>query len=292
MEKWTSSPSAATEHLEPEVLASFLDGRLREDENRRVRRHLAECEDCNLAFVATVGFLREEERREAVEQGNVLPFSEPLSPVPAKGGRKEWGWRFAVAATVVLAVGAGFLGYQAFEAPGMGATDVPVERLEGLDSVRSGSGQLEDRKTAFALGAQYAALRATAAQGGDTSQLVEDMSSILAQDPSLRKLRVDPEDRDLAADLRHELGAPQWFELGEWAVVGKAACRAEREDLLRGSWQGFRFGRLEARLLKEESGAFDESTRERLRKIASLRDAPELDFAALEKEFDALLAAR
>src|SRR5205809_1451087 len=112
MEKWPSS-SGTSGHLEPEVLAAFLDGELSQDENREVRSHLAECEDCHQVFVEAVTFLREEERREE-EAGAVRPFADPKPSVkPLKiDHRHPWSRRLAVAATFVLAVGAGYFVYR------------------------------------------------------------------------------------------------------------------------------------------------------------------------------------
>lgn len=293
MEKWTSSPPGNTEHLEPEILAAFLDGQLGEDENRQVRRHLAECEECDLVFVATVEFLRGEKQRDAVEQGNVFPFAEPDPPVPARAPRKDWRGRVAVAATVALAMGAGFLGYRAFEAPAITPSGVEVQALPAPDADR-GSSDLPDELAALTLGTQQQALAERVAQKADTTELVKSMASVISRTPSLKELRDDLNEPDAAgrlleADLRGKLDTPQWFDLGELAAVGRAAARARQEDPLRGSWDGFKFGRRLSRLLRQKSGKLDTRTLEHLGKIEELREARELDFAALEEELDALL---
>lgn len=293
MEKWTSSTSGMTEHLEPEVLASFLDGQLPEDENRRVRQHLAECEDCNQVFVVTGDFLREEEeQRKADEQRNVLPFDKPDSR--EDGG--SWRWRFAVAATVVLAVGAGGLGYRAFEAPGMATPSVPVSPPAVPDANRAGAGELPDEQAALTLGAQRMALASGVARGADTSKVMEGMASVVNRTPSLRQLRVDPNepnaaDRLLKADLRGKLDAPQWFDLGELAAWGKAAAHARQENLLRGSLDGFRFGRTLSRLQREKASPLNPWPDNQLSKIEHLLDAPKLDFPALKKAFEEILVS-
>lgn len=282
-----------TEHLEPEILAAFLDGQLREDENRQVRRHLAECDECNEIFVSTVEFLREEEKRGAVKQGDVRPFAEPLPFVPAREPRQDWRWRIAVAATVVLAVGAGSLGYRAFEAPAITPPGVEVQALPAPDADR-GSSDLGDEVAALTLGTQQPALAARVAGKADTTDLVKAMASVINRTPSLKELRddlnePDAADRLLKADLRGKLDAPQWFDVGELAAVGRAAARAQLEDPLRGSWDGFQFGRQLSRLLQEKSGTLPPKALEHLGKIEELREERELDFAALAKEFDSLL---
>lgn len=78
-------------HPDPEVLAAFIDGRLRGDERRAVVEHLDRCADCYEAFAETVRF-----------QGEDEPRGEVVRP-PRFAGR-PWLWVAAAAAVVLVAI--------------------------------------------------------------------------------------------------------------------------------------------------------------------------------------------
>lgn len=82
---------SASHHPDPEVLAAFIDGRLRGDERRAVVEHLDRCADCYEVFSETVRF-----------QGDEEPRGQVVRP-PRFVGR-PWLWVAAAAAVVFVAI--------------------------------------------------------------------------------------------------------------------------------------------------------------------------------------------
>lgn len=78
-------------HPDPEVLAAFIDGRLRGDERRAVVEHLDRCADCYEVFSETVRF-----------QGEDEPRGRGIRP-PRFAGR-PWLWAAAAAAVAFVAI--------------------------------------------------------------------------------------------------------------------------------------------------------------------------------------------
>jgi len=82
----------ASAHPTPETLASFVDGRLPDEERRAMVAHLDACPDCYEVFAETVRFQGEEEPR-----GHVLR--------PPRLAAKRWlGWAAAAAAVAAVAI--------------------------------------------------------------------------------------------------------------------------------------------------------------------------------------------
>jgi hypothetical protein len=275
MENGTSLPSSATEqHLEPEVLAAFLDGELSEDENREVRRHLAECEECYQVFVDAASFLRQEETTE----GTVHPFVETTHSAKPSAIVRHRPWRqsVAMAATVVLAVGTGVFGYQLLY-----GSDVPLPRwASGSPLPGTRGGEVPQRKQAvIALGARTMDLDVTPRAGRDL--ILKDVGPLLQSIPELRKSRVVADDPSavqsfLRSGLREKLRDPQWYDLGRWARAGELAASGQQSDFFSG-WSGFKYRHTLSQLLEQADGP---EIRE-LRRIDSLLKAPALDLSQL-----------
>ena len=85
-----------------ELLAAYIDCTLDEAESRRVKEHLADCEECFAVYVETLHF-----QAESTPVGNVVSF-------PSKEGMNPWWYR--IAALLVVGIGAG-AGYYALLAP-------------------------------------------------------------------------------------------------------------------------------------------------------------------------------
>lgn len=79
---------------DPEVLAAFVAGNLRDAELRRVTEHLLDCEDCRI-IVQQIAYVDREERTDQ---------QKPVAAAPARARPPVWRW--AVAASIVMVVGA------------------------------------------------------------------------------------------------------------------------------------------------------------------------------------------
>lgn len=293
MEKWTSLPSETAEHLEPEVLAAFLDGELSEDENRQVRGHLAECEECYELFADTASFLRQEEPTE----GTVRPFEDPRisAKPPAIVRHRPWRQNVAMAATVVLAVGVGALGYQGVQHP-----QVSLELLTPKDIhvkvVRGGGeparpGRKLSQGDLLLLGATTVDLRVRLDAGQDVRRELEDL---LDNSTILRNLHPGSVDSQAAKhllssnDLRDALLDPQWFDLGQLAEAGAVAAGGGKSEFFRG-WSGFQYRRALSRLLRKTDGALPPKVLDDLRQVEALLKAPTLNLTELEKIYKQIL---
>jgi len=288
MEKGTSLPSSTAEHLEPEVLAAFLDGELSEDENREVRRHLAECEECHQVFVDAATFLREEETTE----GTVSPFAEPTPSAkpPAIARHRPWRQNVAVAATVVLAIGTGTFGHQWSKSSKISVPGLTQEDLQSVVHRGVEAGKLPARELAFNMGAKSVELLVQIEAGRGVKDQIDDL---LAGAPaSLRKLRPKTNDREAAERLLHDLRAevldPDWFDLGQWAQAGSAAAGKGQSALFKG-WAGVKYRRVLARLLKGAREPLPAGVLKELQNIDDLLDAPQLNFSKLKESYDKLL---
>lgn len=82
---------STSHHPDPEVLAAFVDGRLRGDERRAVVEHLDRCPECYEVFAETVRFQGEEEPR-----GELVR--------PARFSGRPWLWAAAAAAVAFVAI--------------------------------------------------------------------------------------------------------------------------------------------------------------------------------------------
>ena len=126
-----------------EDIAAFLDGTLSPEERAHVTEHLARCESCYEIFAGAVHFQEEEgdSFAEGTGGGGVLPFplveekpQEKHARVePPRPARRVSRW-LPLAASVVLAVGAGYMLWQRSQVlPEV--TVAVVEPLQGKDGI-------------------------------------------------------------------------------------------------------------------------------------------------------------
>ena len=110
-------------HPDPEILAAFIDGRLRGDERRAVVEHLDRCADCYEVFSETVRFQQKDEPR-----GQVVR--------PPRFAGRPWLWAAAAAAVVFVAILALPILRMAPERPVVTGADAPELRLSSAALVR------------------------------------------------------------------------------------------------------------------------------------------------------------
>jgi len=115
-----SSPPPPTEHWPgDEELAAYIDGTLGKAESRRVKEHLADCEECFAVYMETLQFQLDSKP----EEGNVVAFPSK------KDVRSPWWYR--IAALLVVGVGIGGAYYALLAPPPALPTAVVVAQLRG-----------------------------------------------------------------------------------------------------------------------------------------------------------------
>ncbi|HSL81589.1 MAG TPA: zf-HC2 domain-containing protein [Thermoanaerobaculia bacterium] len=248
-------------HPSPELLASFVDGRLPDEERRAMVAHLDVCPDCYEVFAGTVRFQGEEEPR-----GQVLR--------PPRLAAKRWlGWAAAAAAVVAVAIvvpvlrmepGQPLLSSEALVA----AIEVP-EGVEVAGAVWSGwpGGELGfaegappgDEAVAFRTGVRLVDLRAAvkAREPGGASAVLDGLGGVLRAAGLAEELEEPIREAREAADERRfealELAAteieaaaevhlyPFHLAFGKWAEAGRLAAAVGDRGFFRSpEFVGFR----------------------------------------------------
>lgn len=251
MNEWTSDQSGATVHPDPEELAAFLDGQLSGERAARVRRHIAECEDCYEVFVTTAEVLEEMQEpetapREPVES-NVLPFRQAPEPAPERRSRLFRPTAFA--AVAAFAVLAGTLFYNQL------ARRPTTELMQIAQSFQDGDAQRiarpvedgwrgssrEERELAFGLGAESFHL-AIQVKAGDSDGADKTLAILRRYWSRLPYMEGEPSpfagnseavlreiERVRRRNARESYFDADYFELGAWTAAGRLAARSGRE---------------------------------------------------------------
>ncbi len=98
-----------TSHLEEGILHELLDGEIPSSELPPIEGHLASCAECRARLEDARGF-------QAASDRLIEELDQPDAPAPSRqrpgvsAGRSDWKRNLAWAATVVIAVGAGYYG--------------------------------------------------------------------------------------------------------------------------------------------------------------------------------------
>jgi hypothetical protein len=272
-------------HPSPELLASFVDGRLAGEERRAMVAHLDACPDCYEVFAETVRFLGEEEPR-----GHVLR--------PPRLAAKRWPrWAAAAAAVVAVAIAVAVLRMEperelmlassalvaAIEVPeGVGVAGALWDGWPGGERSFAGSATRAE-STSFRTGVRLVDLRAAAeAREADAARralrgltgtlesagLVEDLEEPL--DDARRAAERGRLDALESAAAELEAGAEELLDpfhlaFGKWAEAGRLAAAVADQGFFRSlEYAGFREeveGRELPALTAEALQAIDELTR-------------------------------
>ncbi len=238
--------------LDPETLASYLDGRLTPAERERVLEILAESPADYEAMLATAEVMRQ------VGRDLVVSLPEPRS-------RFNRRWLLVASATVLVTIIASMVSRRVYRAdagpprllaaaldlaPGMGPGS--LARRLGPDWVepawpvtRGGSPTLPDRATSFRVGARLVDLEVAihAEDPAPLGRLDEDLARLAGQVSgggavafrfgALRNAQRDPADPErirAAAAARSLVGASPWFDVGAWVEAARLALLVDRVE--------------------------------------------------------------
>lgn len=258
-------------HPSPELLASFVDGRLAGEERRAMVAHLDACPDCYEVFAETVRFLGEEEPR-----GHVLR--------PPRLAAKRWPrWAAAAAAVVAVAIAVAILRMEP-ERELLLASGTLVAAIEVPEGVavagalwggwpRGGKpfagGGLGPEAASFRAGVLLVDLRASgrARDGSSAEAVAEALAGTLEEAGVAAELEDGLEDarraaargrfgslENAAAEIEagaEELLEPFHLAFGKWAEAGRLAAAVGDRGFFRSpEYVEFR-AELEARELPE-----------------------------------------
>jgi len=255
MQEFTSrkepSPPPPAEHWPgDEVLAAYIDGTLGKAESRRVKEHLADCEECFAVYMESLQFQLDSE---AAGEGKVVPFR----------AKKRWldpMWLAPAAAAALLIVGLG--GWSAYQnallgpPPKLGVAALTIRvrsgSVQGLiwDHNRyrgEGEGETDLDRQSFQVGALLVDSRLST-HGGDVNNASETWRSIgavlrsvdfmknegdriLAQanqitDPvSLRRVAATAEATEKSlGDPNQSTLTREYLDFGKWTEAGRVAA--------------------------------------------------------------------
>ena len=243
--------------LDPETLASYLDGRLSPAEREQVLRILAESPADYEAMLATAEVMRQ------LGRDLVVSLPEPRS-------RFNRRWLLVAGATVLVTVVASVVSRRVFRGdsgpprvlaaaldlvpaagPGSLARRLGPDWVDGAWSVaRGGPGQLLDRATSFRVGARLVDLEVAihAADPAPLPRLDDDLARLASQASGggavafrfgqLRHVQGDPAEPDrlrAAAAARALFGTSPWFEVGAWIEAARLALLVDRVEFFASS---------------------------------------------------------
>jgi len=301
-----------TEHWPgDEELAAYIDGTLGKAESRRIKEHLADCEECFAIYIETLQFQLDSEA--AGEGGKVVPF-------PPRKVWRDPKWLAPAAAAALLVVSLG--GWYAFQNALFGpppklevaALAPPVQSgsVQNLiwDHSRyrgEGEGESDLDRQFFQVGALLVDFRLST-QAGDVTNASEtwrsigaalgndfmkdDGDRILAQasqisDPaSLRRVAATADVTEKR--LGDSVLAPEYLDFGKWTEAGRVAALTRDPAF----FQDRENRRFLAYALREREIKPSPETRRELEEIAKIWDQGDLGpmkFDSLAQHFKTIL---
>jgi hypothetical protein len=245
----------ASERIDPELLAAFLDGGLSGDEADRVRAQLAQSDESYQLMLESAALLRDLEHSEQVtaEPAMAPPANLPIAAravpsapsVPARARRSaRYVW------TIGSLLAAAGIGAVLITRSPSGEIPAPVSTVAtgvaplspgwndpGWSTVRGGGSSLSAEAAAFRVGARFVELEAafsardTAAVAAARATLVALLDGIDGGPlvvPSITGLTADDlttdRTRQQTVDQLRALGPdPVWFDVGAWCEAARLA---------------------------------------------------------------------